>query len=79
MGLEEGDAITGGGGAVLMAPGRREWIILKRLGEEAPTTDLLPDLNSALAYIQLKEYSRNEAIRQDLFSAFQKALMASRH
>lgn len=79
MGLEEGDAITGGGGAVLMAPSRREWIILKRLGEEAPTTDLLPDLNSALAYIQLKEYPRNEAIRQDLFSAFQKALMASRH
>ena len=62
-----------------MAPGRREWIILKRLGEEAPTTDLLPDLNSALAYIQLKEYSRNEAVRQDLFVAFQKALMASRH
>ncbi len=79
MGLEEGDAVTGGGGAVLMAPARREWSILKRLGEEAPSTDLLPDLNSALAFIQLKEFSRNESVRQELFAAFQKALMAGRH
>ena len=79
LGLEEGNSITGGGGAVLMAPARKEWIILKRLGEEAPTTDLLPDLNSALAYVQLKEFPRNEVIRQDLFAVFQKSLMASRH
>lgn len=79
MGLEEGDAVTGGGGAVLMAPARRDWIVLKRLGEEAPSTDLLPDLNSSLAYVQLKEFPRNEAVRRELFLAFQKALMAGRH
>lgn len=79
MGLEEGDAVTGGGGAVLMAPARRDWSILRRMGEEAPSTDLLPDLNSALAYVQLKEFDRNEAIRQELFVAFQKALASGRH
>lgn len=79
MGLEDGDAVTGGGGAVLMAPARRDWSILRRMGEEAPSTDLLPDLNSALAYVQLREFPRNEAIRQDLFAAFQKALASGRH
>jgi len=79
LGLDERDAITGGGGAVIMAPNRREWIVLKRLTDIAPSTDILPDLNSALAYIQLKEFNRNEQIRRDLFSAFQKSLMSSRH
>lgn len=79
MGLEERDLITGGGGAILMAPSRREWIVLKRLAEEAPSTDLLPDLNSSLAYVQLKEFPRNDVVRQDLFTAFQKSLMSSRH
>lgn len=79
LGLEERDLITGGGGAVLMAPSRREWIVLKRLIEEASPVDILPDLNSALAYIQMKEFPRNEHIRQDIFAAYQKALMSSRH
>ena len=79
VGLEEKDIVTAGGGALLMAPGRREWIILKRFAEEALGTDILPDLNSALAYIQLKEFVKNESRRQELFSAFQKALMTGRH
>lgn len=79
MALEERDLVTGGGGAVLMAPSRREWIVLKRLAEDAPSTDILPDLNSALAFVQLKEFPRNESIRQELYAAFQKALMSSRH
>ena len=44
MGLEERNVITAGGGAVLMAPGRREWIVLKHLTDEADETDLLPDI-----------------------------------
>ncbi|MBO5137370.1 MAG: DegT/DnrJ/EryC1/StrS aminotransferase family protein [Spirochaetaceae bacterium] len=79
MGLEERDIVTGGGGAVLIAPSRREWIVLKHLVEKAPSTDILPDLNSALAFVQLKEFNRNHQIRQDIFEAFQKALMSSRH
>lgn len=79
LGLEERDGVTGGGGAVIMAPSRREWIVLKRLTDDAPSTDILPDLNSALAFVQLKEFPRNEQIRRELFGAFRKALMASRH
>ncbi len=79
LGLEERDVITGGGGAVLMAPGRREWIVLKKYIDEAPLIDLLPDLNSALAYVQIKEYKRNEAVRKDLFTLFLRALLSSKN
>lgn len=79
LGLEERDVVTGGGGAVLMAPGRREWIVLKRLADGAPVTDLLPDLNSALAWIQLKEFPRNEAARKEIFSLYQHSCMIGRH
>ena len=30
FGMEDRDIVTAGGGAVLMAPGRREWIVLKK-------------------------------------------------
>ena len=54
LGLEERDVITAGGGAVLISPGRREWIVLKKYVEEAPLTDLLPHINAALAWVQVK-------------------------
>jgi len=79
MGLEERDVITAGGGAVLMAPGRREWIVLKKFVDEAPLTDLLPDINSALAWVQVKEYRRNETTRKEIFNLFQHACMIGRH
>ena len=79
MGLEERDVITAGGGAVLMAPGRREWIVLKRFSDEAPLTDLLPDINSALAWVQVREYPRNEKSRKELFAMFHQACMIGRH
>ena len=58
LGLEERDVLTAGGGAVLMAPGRREWIVLKKYSDEAPLTDLLPDINCALAWVQVKEFTK---------------------
>lgn len=79
LGLEERDVITAGGGAVLMAPGRREWIVLKRFVDEAPLTDLLPDINSALAWVQIKEYNRNETVRKEIFGLYQRACMVGRH
>lgn len=79
MGLEERDVITAGGGAVLMAPGRREWIVLKKFVDAAPLTDLLPDINSALAWVQVKEYNRNETTRKELFNMFQHACLIGRH
>ena len=79
LGLEERDVITAGGGAVLMAPGRREWIVLKKYVDEAPLTDLLPDINSALAWVQVKEFSRNEKTRKELFSMYHQACLMGRH
>ena len=79
MGLEERDVITAGGGAVLFAAGRREWIVLKKFADDAPKTDLLPDINCALACVQIKEYERNEKARKEIFTMYQRACMAGRH
>lgn len=79
LGLEEFDTVTGGGGAVLMAPGRREWVVLKNYTDAAPRTDILPDINSALAWIQLKEFNRNEQARKTLFAVYQRALMSGKN
>lgn len=79
LGLEERDVITSGGGAILIAPGRREWIVLKKFVDEAPVIDLLPDINSALAWVQIKEFARNEKTRKELFGMYQHACMIGRH
>ena len=79
LGLEEKDVITAGGGAVLISPGRREWIVLKKYVDEAPLTDLLPDINAALAWVQVKEFGRNEKTRKELFAMYQQACFIGRH
>lgn len=79
LGLEEKDVITAGGGAVLVSPGRREWIVLKKYVDEAPLTDLLPDINAALAWVQVKEFARNEKTRKELFAMYQQACFIGRH
>jgi len=79
LGLEERDVITAGGGAVLMAPNRREWIVLKKFADEAPLTDLLPDINAALAWVQLKEFTRNETSRKEVFNLYHHSCLIGRH
>ena len=79
LGLEERDVITSGGGAVLIAPGRREWLVLKQYTDNAPLTDLLPDINSALAWVEFKEFARNEASRKELFRSYHQATLIGRH
>ncbi len=79
LGLEEGDILTAGGGALLVAPLKREAIVLRKLEEEAPPTDILPDINSALGFVQLKEYGRNAEIRKGMASLYVGSLMQGRH
>lgn len=79
LGLEEKDVLTAGGGAVLMAPGRREWLVLKNFTDKAPLTDLLPDINCALGWVQVKEYARNEKTRKELFAMYHQACLIGRH
>lgn len=79
LGMEDRDIITAGGGAVLIAPGRREWTVLKHIVDELPSIDVMPDMNAALAFVELKEYERNEAVRREFHTLFSRAIMAGRH
>lgn len=79
MGMEDKDIITSGGGALLIAPKRREWIPLKSLAETAPATDILPDMNAALAFVGFKEFAKNEKVRKEFFTVFSRAVMSGRH
>lgn len=79
LGLEERDILTAGGGAILAAPSRREAVVLKKMIDEAPETDILPDINSALAFVQVKEFNRNSALRKDISSVYVSALLQGRH
>ncbi|MCQ2575525.1 MAG: DegT/DnrJ/EryC1/StrS family aminotransferase [Treponema sp.] len=79
LGLEERDVLTAGGGAILVAPARREWLVLKHHTDEAPVTDLLPDINCALAWVQIKEFARNEKTRKEIFGMYQHACMVGKH
>lgn len=79
LGLEEQDILTAGGGAVLMAPSRREWIVLKKYTDIAPSTDILPDINCALAFVQLKEHNRNEQVRREMYEMYIRSLMQGKH
>ena len=78
MGLEEFDTITAGGGAVLIAPKRREYAVLKKISAATPRTDMLPDINSALALVQIKEFSKNEQVRKKVFSVYQCSVLSGK-
>jgi dTDP-4-amino-4,6-dideoxygalactose transaminase len=75
LGLEERDSVTAGGGAILAAHKRRDALVLKKRLEGALPIDLLPDINAALGYIQLKEFAKNQARRKEIFDAYADALL----
>ncbi len=79
LGLEQDDVLTAGGGALLIAGQSRNWTVLKNITEKAPKTDLLADINAALGFVQIKEFSRNEEIRKQLYASFIRSLMQGKH
>jgi dTDP-4-amino-4,6-dideoxygalactose transaminase len=85
LGLEERHALTAGGGALLLAAKRRDALALKKNIEGESFSlgklgiDLLPDINNALALIQLKEFAKNETRRKEIHEAYTAALMQGRH
>lgn len=79
LGLEEKDILTGGGGCVLMASNKREAIVLQKYKESVVTNEILPDINAALAFVQVKEMNKHIVSRQEIFSVFIQSLMQSRH
>ncbi len=79
FGMEDKDIVTAGGGAVLFAPSRKDWLLLKPLVDAAPSTDLMPDMNAALAFVEIKEFNRNETVRRELFALYARSIMSGRH
>jgi dTDP-4-amino-4,6-dideoxygalactose transaminase len=79
LGLEEHDLVTAGGGAALMAPLRRDWAALKKYADGAFSEDLLPDINAALAFVQLREFRKNQERRKEIYEIYLKYLLQSRH
>ncbi|MCR5612177.1 DegT/DnrJ/EryC1/StrS family aminotransferase [Treponema sp.] len=77
--LEEHDVITAGGGAIVMAAGRRDWPVLKQFSDSIPGIQMLPDINAALAFVQIKEFKRNEQSRKEIFNLYNRSIMAGKN
>ena len=79
MGMEDGDLLSTGGGALLATYAKQSKSVLKGLGESLSQTDLLPDLNAALGFCGFKEFKRNQVAREELYEYFSHTVASSRH
>jgi dTDP-4-amino-4,6-dideoxygalactose transaminase len=79
MGLEPEHIITAGGGAVVLAAGRKLHTGLKRLADSLGRDLLLPDMNSSLGLTQIKEIESFVAKRSEIAQIFSRAMMRSKH
>ena len=62
-----------------MAAGRRDWPVLKSLSENILSIEMLPDINAALATVQIKEFYRNEARRKEIYAVYGRSIMAGKN
>jgi dTDP-4-amino-4,6-dideoxygalactose transaminase len=79
VGLEPEHIITAGGGALVLAGGRKEQSALKSELEALPAEVLLPDVNSALGLTQIRELERFLDRRREVAAPFARAVAGSRH
>lgn len=78
LGLEERDMLTGGGGALLYAMNRRDGSALRDFAGLPPEYGL-PDMNAAMAVIQLRESQRNLERRREIAAIYNQAALRTRH
>ncbi|MDR2746630.1 MAG: DegT/DnrJ/EryC1/StrS family aminotransferase [Treponema sp.] len=78
LGLEERDMLTGGGGALLYAASRRDGSVLRNFAGLPPEYGL-PDMNAAMAVIQLRESQRNLERRREIAGIYNQAAQRTRH
>jgi dTDP-4-amino-4,6-dideoxygalactose transaminase len=78
LGLEERDMITGGGGALLYAGNRRDGGALRKFAGLPPEYGL-PDMNAAMAVIQLRESARNLEKRREIADIYNQSALRTRH
>jgi dTDP-4-amino-4,6-dideoxygalactose transaminase len=79
LGLEHDSIITAGGGALLLAFGRREGTVLRNLGEKAAPEIRMTDYNAALGLAQLRDMESAIARRRELATLFAQSVARTRH
>ncbi len=79
VGLEPEHIITAGGGAAVLASGKRERNDLRRIAESLPRGLLLPDMNAALGVQQVKRVEQFVQKRREIASIYNRALLRGRH
>jgi dTDP-4-amino-4,6-dideoxygalactose transaminase len=78
--MEEEGLVTAGGGAVLLGQGRKQYAKIKSLIDPIYSSNIqLPDMNAALALVQLESLEHNLQIRNDIARVYSNALAKSRH
>lgn len=77
--LEARNMITAGGGAVILAGTRRDLGVLKKSTESLDETYLLPDLNAALAAVQLKHIEDFVERRRDIAAVYARSIAKGKH
>lgn len=79
LGLEHDSIVTAGGGALLLAFGRREGTVLRNLAEGVAPEMRMTDYNAALGLAQLRDMEGAIAKRRELASSFAQSLARTRH
>lgn len=77
--LEENCIITAGGGALVLAKTKRDVGLLRATEEHLDNSSFLPDMNAALAAVQLKHIEEFISKRRDIAAVYGRALMKGRH
>ena len=79
MRMEADDLITSGGGTALMVREKSDFSLLEEEIRNYDRSVLLPDMNAALALVQMKEFEKSFELRRELHELFLSSLMKSRH
>lgn len=79
LGLEHASIVTAGGGALLLAFGKREGTVLRNLAEGLPSEVRMTDYNAALGLAQLRDMESAVAKRRELATMFAQSLARTRH
>jgi dTDP-4-amino-4,6-dideoxygalactose transaminase len=79
LGLEPDSIVTSGGGALVLAFGKREGTVLRNLAETIDPEIRMTDYNAALGLAQLREMESTIARRRELAASFAQSLARTRH
>jgi dTDP-4-amino-4,6-dideoxygalactose transaminase len=79
LGFEHDSIVTSGGGAMVLAFGRREGTVLRNLGESIAPELRMTDYNAALGLAQLRDMESAIAKRRELATLFAQSVARTRH